>query len=154
MYIKQLWSRWKMSENILLHTMLRFENFYNSLTRVPEVIQGRGGASCERGIQGTGGKSRAAGANRGQWGWIVQKRHFAMFCYYNSLLILAQSKHIKFGTLFTLVPAVLHPWLNLSILIEEIPSMLTILQTAYGRAHAGTPSACRNGFCLNFTGSV
>ena len=44
-------------------------------------------------IAGSRGKSRAAGANRGQRGQIVQKRHFAMFCCYNSLLILAQSKH-------------------------------------------------------------
>ena len=28
-------------------------------TRVPEVIQGRGGESPERGIQGAGGESRA-----------------------------------------------------------------------------------------------
>ena len=58
--------------------------------RVPEVIKGRGGKSRERGILGAGGESRAAGANRGQWGQIMQKRHFAMFCYYYFLLILAQ----------------------------------------------------------------
>ena len=32
--------------------------------RVPEVIQGRGGETRERGIQGAGGESRAAGPNR------------------------------------------------------------------------------------------
>ena len=32
--------------------------------RVPEVIQGGGGESRERGIQGAGGESRAAGAIR------------------------------------------------------------------------------------------
>ena len=36
------------------------------MPRVPEVIQGRGGESRERGIQGAGSESRAAGANRGQ----------------------------------------------------------------------------------------
>ena len=54
--------------------------------RVPEVIQGRG-ANCAKGA------SRAPEASRGQLGRIVQKRHFAMICYYNSLLILAQSKY-------------------------------------------------------------
>ena len=39
------------------------------------------------------GASTAPEASRGQRGRIVQKKHFAMFCYYNSLLILAQSKH-------------------------------------------------------------
>ena len=39
--------------------------------RVPEVIQGRGGESRERGIQDTGGKSRAAGANGNQQGRIA-----------------------------------------------------------------------------------
>ena len=38
------------------------------------------------------GASRAPEANRGQRRGIVQKRHFAMFCYNNSLLILEQSK--------------------------------------------------------------
>ena len=28
--------------------------------------------------------------------------------------------------------------------------MLTMLQTVYGKAHAGTPLVCRNGCCLNF----
>ena len=32
--------------------------------KVPEVIQGRGGESRERGIQGARGESRAPGANR------------------------------------------------------------------------------------------
>ena len=67
--------------------------------RVPEVIQGRGGESRGRGIQDAGCESRAAGANRRQWWRIMQKSHFAMFCYYNFLLILAQSKLKKFGTL-------------------------------------------------------
>ena len=85
-------------------------------SRVPEVIQGRGGESRQRGI-------RVPKANRGQRGRNVQKRCFAMFCYYNFLLILAQSKH-RFGTLFPswakgdrrsrlLWPAVLHLWINL-----------------------------------------
>ena len=43
--------------------------------------------------------SRAPEANRGQRGQIVQKRHYAWFCYCNFLLILAQSRHKKFGTL-------------------------------------------------------
>ena len=65
----------------------------NVCAGLPEVIQGRGGGkSCERGIQGAGGE-RAVRANRGQRGRILQKRHFAMFCYYNFLLILVQSKH-------------------------------------------------------------
>ena len=48
---------------------------------------------------GQGGANRAKGAswapkaNRGQRGRNVQERYFAMFCYYNSLLVLAQSKH-------------------------------------------------------------
>ena len=46
------------------------------------------------------GASRAQEASRCQRERIVQKRHFAMFCYYNSLLILAQLKHKKFGTLW------------------------------------------------------
>ena len=50
--------------------------------RVPEVFQGRGGESCERGIQDAGCDSRAEEANRA-------KKAFAMFCYYDFLLILA-----------------------------------------------------------------
>ena len=72
------------------------------------------------------GASRAPEASRVHQGRIVQKRHFAMFCYYNSLLILAKSKHKKIGTLLPpgqratgavtySGPAVLHPWPNLTI---------------------------------------
>ena len=75
------------------------------------------------------------------------------------LSILPESKHKKFGTpgqratgaVTYSGPAVQHPWLNLSILIKEIPTLLTTRQRAYGRAYAGTQPACRNGFCLNFT---
>ena len=49
------------------------------------------------------GASRAPAANRGQRGQIVQKMHFAMFCYYKFLLILAQSKYQMFD-------ALLPPW--------------------------------------------
>ena len=38
--------------------------YLGTCTRVPEVIQGRGGESHERGIEGAGGESWAAGANR------------------------------------------------------------------------------------------
>ena len=44
---------------------------------------------------------RASRANRRQWGLIVQKKYFVMFCYYNFLLVLAQSKHQKFRALLT-----------------------------------------------------
>ena len=85
-----------------------------------------------------------------------------MFCYHNFLLILAQSKHKKMvhscssGRRTTLAAAfsgaaVLHLWLNLLILIEEIPTLLTTHQRSYGREHAGTSPASRNGFNLNFT---
>ena len=69
---------------------------------VPEVIQGKGGELRERGIHGAGGESWAVRANHGQWGQIAQKRHFTMFCYYNFLLTLGQSKREKFGTLLPL----------------------------------------------------
>ena len=99
--------------------------------------EGEGGAN--RGIQ-------APEANRGQWGWIGRKRHFAMFCCYNSLSGIRATWAVAYSG-----PAVLHPWLNLSILIEEIPTLLTTCERIYGRAHAGTPPACRNGCCLDFT---
>ena len=37
-----------------------------------------GGKLCKKGILGAGGESWAAGANRGQWGPIMQKRHFVL----------------------------------------------------------------------------
>ena len=122
----------------------------NMIARVREVIQGRGCESRERGI-------------REQRVRIVQKRHFARFCYYYSLLIIAQSKHKKklvhscppghwaTEAVANSGPPVLHPWLNLSILIEEIQTLLTTHQRIYSRAHAGTSTVGRNGFCLIFT---
>ena len=69
---------------------------------------GQGGRIARKGHPGrrkriacSSGKSRAAGANRGQWGLIVQKRHFPMFFIISFLLILAKHKKIS-----TLLP----PW--------------------------------------------
>ena len=117
---------------------------------------GQGGRIAQKGypgrrkwIAGSRGKSRAAGANRGQWGQIVQKRHFAMFFIISFLLILAIKHKKKFvhscppgqratGAVTYSGPIVLQPWLNLSILIEENPTLQTTHQRAYSRAHAGT----------------
>ena len=59
-----------------------------------------GGESRETGIQGAGGESR---------GQIVQKRHFTVFCYYTSLLILAQSNKILI--FFAVIWPLLRCWL-------------------------------------------
>ena len=63
---------------------------------------GQGGGIARKGHPGR--RKRIAGSggvSRGQRGRIIQKRHFAMFCYYNFLLIFAQSKHQKFGALLS-----------------------------------------------------
>ena len=67
------------------------------VTGVPEVIRGRGGANRAKGA------SRTRGANHRQRGRVAKTRHFAMFCYHNFFLLLAQSKHKKFD-------ALLPPW--------------------------------------------
>ena len=63
-------------------------------------IAPKGHPGRRRRIADSRGKLRAAGANRGQRGQIVQKRHFAMFVIISFLLILAKHKNI--GTLLTL----------------------------------------------------
>ena len=49
-------------------------------------------------------------------------------------------------------PPVLYTWLDFLISFDcGNPNLLTTHQRTYSRAHAGTPPACRNGLCLNFT---
>ena len=99
------------------------------------------------------GESRERGIQDGV-GQIAQKLHFVMFCYLLLLflLILVQLKHLKFRVLLPnyakngrgsgqIWPPVVHHWLNLPILIEEIPTLLTTHQGAYDRCMHPTEMA-------------
>ena len=107
---------------------------------MPEVIKGRGGESRERGILGAGGESRAAGRIAGSGGEsrAVGANHAKKAFFHIRLLFFVNIRTIKTkksahscppgqratGAVTYSDHPVLHSWLNLSILIEEIPILL------------------------------
>ena len=111
--------------------------------RVPEVVQGRGGESRERGIRGSAGELRERGI---------------LLCSVIFLLILVQLKQ-KFSAILPPPPEKGwqgQPWLNSSILVDENHNTVEHNRPrACGKAHAGTPSACRKGipkfYCIRTT---
>ena len=63
------------NHNLNMYSLQYFSQFQQGCRK---LFRAGGGESRERGIQGAGGNSQAAGR-------IAHKRHFAIFCYYNFL---------------------------------------------------------------------
>ena len=79
---------WKFKLTLLLKMMEYFEYSSGEDQGCRKLFRA-GGRIARKGHRGH--RRRVAG----QRGRIMKKRHFAMFCYYDLLLILAQSKHKK-----------------------------------------------------------